>query len=275
MIIKGGEMVRKTCVAGYFYPEQKDSLLEMIKGLVEPDTIKKKALCAISPHAGYQYSGIVAGAVYSSIKIPDKIVLLGPSHRTMNSNFAIIREGEWETPFGNIPIDTKLADQIISRTKLVSEDINAHRMEHSLEVQLPFIHYFNPDCSIVPLITTYFASYNDLEELGKSISSSIEALDEDVLILASTDMSHQVSQETAKEKDFLVIDKILERDPRGLYDVVKSQKISMCGFQATTAALVSAIESGAKEAELIKYQTSGDVTEDYNNVVGYVGMRIV
>lgn len=268
-------MVRKTCVAGYFYPEQKDSLLEMIKGLVEPDTIKKKALCAISPHAGYQYSGIVAGAVYSSIKIPDKIVLLGPSHRTMNSNFAIIREGEWETPFGNIPIDTKLADQIISRTKLVSEDINAHRMEHSLEVQLPFIHYFNPDCSIVPLITTYFASYNDLEELGKSISSSIEALDEDVLILASTDMSHQVSQETAKEKDFLVIDKILERDPRGLYDVVKSQKISMCGFQATTAALVSAIESGAKEAELIKYQTSGDVTEDYNNVVGYVGMRIV
>jgi AmmeMemoRadiSam system protein B len=275
MIIKGGEMVRKTCVAGYFYPKQKESLLEMIKGFVEPDMKKKKALGAISPHAGYQYSGIVAGAVYSSIIIPDKIVLLGPSHRTINSNFAIMREGEWETPFGNIPINTKLADQIISRTKLVSEDIDAHIMEHSLEVQLPFIHYFNPNCSIVPLITTYFASYNDLEELGKSISSSIEALNEDVLILASTDMSHQVSQETAKEKDFLAIDKISKLDPRGLYDVVKSQKISMCGFQATTAALVSAKELGAKEAELIKYQTSGDVTEDYNNVVGYAGMRII
>jgi len=268
-------MVRKTCVAGYFYPKQKESLLEMIKGFANPDMKKKKALCAIVPHAGYQYSGIVAGAVYSSIRIPDKLVLLGPSHRTMNSNFAIIREGEWETPFGNIPIDTKLADQIISRTKLVSEGKDAHRMEHSLEVQLPFIHYFNPDCSIVPLLATYFASYNDLEELGKSISSSIKAVDEDVLIIASTDMSHQVSQETAKEKDFLAIDKILKLDPRGLYDVVKNQKISMCGFQATTAALVSARESGVKEAELIKYQTSGDVTEDYNNVVGYAGIRLI
>ncbi len=268
-------MVRKTCVAGYFYPKQKESLLKMIKGFVESDIKKKKALGAISPHAGYQYSGIVAGAVYSSIRIPDKLVLLGPSHRTMNSNFAIIREGEWETPFGNIPIDTKLADQIISRTKLVSEDIDAHRMEHSLEVQLPFIHYFNPNCSIVPLITAYFASYNDLEELGKSISSSIDVLNEDILILASTDMSHQVSQETAKEKDFLAIDKILKLDPQGLYEVVKSQNISMCGFQATTAALVAAKESGAKKAELIKYQTSGDVTKDYNNVVGYAGIRII
>jgi len=268
-------MIRKTCVAGYFYPKQKESLLEMIKDFVEPGLIKKKALCAISPHAGYQYSGVVAGAVYSSIRIPDKLVLIGPSHRTMNSNFAIMREGEWETPFGNVPIYTKLADQIISCTKLVSEDIDAHRMEHSLEVQLPFIHYFNPDCSIVPLIVTYFTSYNDLEELGKSISSSIKAVDEDVLIIASTDMSHQVSQETAKEKDFLAIDKILKLDPRGLYDVVKSQNISMCGFQATTAALVAAKDAGAKEAELIKYQTSGDVTEDYNNVVGYAGIRII
>ena len=247
----------------------------MIKGFIDPDMKKIKALGAISPHAGYQYSGIVAGAVFASIRIPDRLVLLGPSHRTMNSNFAIIREGEWETPFGNISIDTKLADQIISSTKLVSEDMDAHRMEHSLEVQLPFIHYFNPNCSIVPLITTYFASYNDLEELGKSISSSIKKLDEDVLILASTDMSHQVSQDTAKEKDFLAIDKISNLDPRGLYDVVKQQRISMCGFQATTAALVAAKELGAKKAELIKYQTSGDVTEDYNNVVGYAGMRIV
>jgi len=275
MIKKGETMVRKTCVAGYFYPKQKESLLEMIKGFIDPDMKKIKALGAISPHAGYQYSGIVAGAVFASIRIPDRLVLLGPSHRTMNSNFAIIREGEWETPFGNISIDTKLADQIISSTKLVSEDMDAHRMEHSLEVQLPFIHYFNPNCSIVPLITTYFASYNDLEELGKSISSSINKLDEDILILASTDMSHQVSQETAKEKDFLAIDKISNLDPRGLYDVVKQQRISMCGFQATTAALVAAKELGAKKAELIKYQTSGDVTEDYNNVVGYAGMRIV
>ncbi len=275
MIKKGGTMVRKTCVAGYFYPKQKESLIEMIKGFIDPDMKKIKALGAISPHAGYQYSGIVAGAVFASIRIPDRLVLLGPSHRTMNSNFAIIREGEWETPFGNISIDTKLADQIISSTKLVSEDMDAHRMEHSLEVQLPFIHYFNPNCSIVPLITTYFASYNDLEELGKSISSSIKKLDEDVLILASTDMSHQVSQDTAKEKDFLAIDKISNLDPRGLYDVVKQQRISMCGFQATTAALVAAKELGAKKAELIKYQTSGDVTEDYNNVVGYAGMRIV
>jgi len=243
MIKKGETMVRKTCVAGYFYPKQKESLLEMIKGFIDPDMKKIKALGAISPHAGYQYSGIVAGAVFASIRIPDRLVLLGPSHRTMNSNFAI--------------------------------DMDAHRMEHSLEVQLPFIHYFNPNCSIVPLITTYFASYNDLEELGKSISSSINKLDEDILILASTDMSHQVSQETAKEKDFLAIDKISNLDPRGLYDVVKQQRISMCGFQATTAALVAAKELGAKKAELIKYQTSGDVTEDYNNVVGYAGMRIV
>jgi AmmeMemoRadiSam system protein B len=267
-------MVRKPLVAGSFYPFTPDALQKMIEGMTDPDMEKRKAVCVVSPHAGFEYSGRVAGATFSSVFLPDKFILLGPSHRQVRSRFAIMAGGEWETPLGRIPVDSRLAKLILDSSEIIEEDNDAHEKEHSLEVQLPFIQYFKPDFSIVPITVDYFASFEDLHELGKAVSKAVKTSGEDIMIIASTDMSHYVSQETAKKKDDMAIEMILHLDPKGLYDVVTAERISMCGFQSTTAALVAAKDLGAEKVELVKYQTSGDVSGNYNEVVGYAGLRI-
>lgn len=267
-------MRRKSSVAGHFYPGGEKSLRKMVEKMVDLQKEKKKALCVISPHAGFEYSGNVAGAVFSSVLIPKKLVILGPSHRSIQSRFAIMREGSWETPLGDVFVDTPLAELIMNRTNLVSEDENAHLNEHSLEVQLPFIQFFKKDFTFIPISIAYYASFDELVSLGKAIGEVIKEQGEEVLIVASTDMSHYVSKELAKEKDFLAIESILKLDAKGLYDVVTSKDISMCGFQPTTAAIIASKELGATKAELIKYQTSGDITGDHLEVVGYAGIRV-
>ena len=192
----------------------------------------------------------------------------------MDSRFGLMREGLWETPLGEIPLASDLAERIMGYSPLISEDEDAHRNEHSLEVQLPFIQFFKKEFSIVPICVSYYASYEDLVELGKAISSGIRGIQRDVLIVASTDMSHYVSQKEAQRKDFLAIDKVLRLDAKGLYDTVQREKISMCGFQPATAAMIASKELGAEKGELIKYQTSGERTGDYSEVVGYAGIRI-
>lgn len=268
-------MKRKPAVAGYFYPHKADALREMVRSLCDPKQQKQKALCVISPHAGFEYSGRVAGAVFSSVALPDKVVLLGPSHRDIQSRIALMKEGEWETPLGSVSVNAELAELVLQYSPGIEEDDIAHVNEHSLEVQLPFIQIFKKDFTIVPVSISYFAGYEDLVDLGRSVSRAIKKIKEEVLIVASTDMSHYISADEAKKKDFLAIDEIVKLDPRGLYDVVKRENISMCGFQPVVAALVACKELGAKKAELIKYQTSGDVTGDYSQVVGYAGIRIV
>jgi AmmeMemoRadiSam system protein B len=265
---------RKPAVSGYFYPGKEESLRKMIEGMVDPDIKKEKAFSLVSPHAGFEYSGPVAGAVFSSVELPEKFVILGPSHRGIQSQIAIMKEGLWETPLGHAQIESRLAELIMGHSQLVTEDELAHMSEHSLEVQLPFIQFFKKDFTIVPICISYDTSFNELEELGKAISQGIKELKEDVLIVASTDMSHYVSQEVAQKKDSLAIEKVLQLDAKGLYDTVKREQISMCGFQPTTAALIASKELGARNATLIKYQTSGDTTGNYTEVVGYAGIRI-
>lgn len=267
-------MIRKPSVAGYFYPGSAKALKNMIEKMVDLKEEKKKAICVISPHAGFEYSGSVAGAVFSSVDIPKKLIILGPSHRSVQSHFAIMREGTWETPLGNVSVDANLAELVMSHSNIITEDDNAHSQEHSLEVQIPFIQFFEEDIAIVPISIAYHAAFEELEELGKAISKGTKESNEEIMIVASTDMSHYVSQEVAKEKDFLAIEKILQLDAKGLYDVVNLEDISMCGFQPTTAAIIASRELGAKKAELIKYQTSGDVTGNFHEVVGYAGIRI-
>ncbi len=267
-------MRRKPAVAGYFYPQQKRELRKMIESMVQPDQVKKRARALISPHAGYIYSGPVAAAVFASVSLPERFVILGPSHRGIESRLAIMKEGIWETPLGEIRVDTKLAELIISHSELITEDNEAHLGEHSLEVQLPFIQFFKSNFSLVPICIAYHASFEELEQLGKAIATGIKALAEETMIVASTDMSHYVPQEVAKRKDFLAINEILKLEAKGLYEVVTKENISMCGFQPTVSALVAAKLLGAKRGELVKYQTSGDVTGDYREVVGYAGLRI-
>ncbi|MFQ6069691.1 MAG: AmmeMemoRadiSam system protein B [Candidatus Aminicenantales bacterium] len=267
-------MRRKPAVAGYFYPSREKELLAMVGEMVEPEREKEKALCVVSPHAGFIYSGPVAGAVFSSVELPDFFVLLGPSHGGIISQAALMKEGIWETPLGDVPLERELAELIINNSSLVTEDAGAHSGEHSLEVQLPFIQYFKKNISIVPVVLSASISYPELQELGEAVAAGIKEFKKEVLIVASTDMSHYVSEKEAREKDTLAIDKVLALDPEGLFETVRKEGISMCGFQPTTAALVACRILGAKKAELVRYQTSGDTSGDYDQVVGYAGIRI-
>ncbi len=268
-------MKRKPSVAGYFYPHDSAALRDMIEGMLDSQADKEKAISVISPHAGYVYSGKVAGSVFSSVTLPENFIILGPNHQDVSTSISIMRQGVWETPLGDVPISTALADLIMKQSGTLKENVKSHSQEHSLEVQVPFIQYLKGNILFVPISIAYFATYDDLVELGKAIAWAIREYGQDVLIVASTDMSHYVSQEVAKEKDFLAIEKILDLDARGLYDIVKRENISMCGFQPTAATIIASNELKAKKAELIKYQTSGDVSGDFSKVVGYAGIRII
>jgi AmmeMemoRadiSam system protein B len=268
-------MKRKPFVAGQFYPGGAAELRAMIKGMIDPRARKEKAIAVVSPHAGYIYSGPVAGAVFSSVDLPRTCIILGPAHREIAPMFAIQRSGSWSTPLGEVPVKTDLADAIMSSAPLVKEDAGAHLHEHSLEVQVPFLQFFREDIAIVPVCVSSEASYEDLAGLGKALAEAIGGFGSDVLIVASTDMSHYISREAAEKKDNQAIDRVLALDAEGLFKTVVRERISMCGFQPVTAALAAANDLGAAKAELIRYQTSGDVTGDYREVVGYAGIRII
>ncbi|OGD32921.1 MAG: AmmeMemoRadiSam system protein B [Candidatus Aminicenantes bacterium RBG_19FT_COMBO_58_17] len=268
-------MVRRPAVAGSFYPRKAEELRSMVKGMVNPQAKKEKARAVVSPHAGLVYSGPVAGAVYSSVVLPECFVILGPSHRGQRSMFGIMKRGYWQTPLGEVPLDSELAESLLRHSSLVRVEESAHESEHSLEVQLPFIQFLSQKFSIVPVCVSPAADYAALEQLGKGLAAAIRESGRDVLVVASTDMSHYVSQETAREKDFLAIERILALDALGLYEVVQEKGISMCGFQPTTAAILAAKELGAGRADLIRYMTSGETSGDFDRVVGYAGVRIV
>ncbi len=268
-------MVRKPAVAGYFYPRTASALKALLGKMVDPAAKKEKARAVVSPHAGFVYSGYVAGAVYSSVVLPERFVILGPSHRGQRSLFGIMNQGSWETPLGEVPIDASIADALAGSSSLIKVEEGAHEDEHSLEVQLPFLQYLGTQISIVPLSVSPAADFEALEELGQALAAAVRQSEKDVLLVASTDMSHYVSQETARAKDALAIERIQALDARGLYDVVNRESISMCGFQPTAAAVLAARELGASRADLIRYATSGEASGDYEQVVGYAGLRIV
>jgi AmmeMemoRadiSam system protein B len=267
-------MVRRPAVAGYFYPAKAADLRSMIERMVDVRAEKNKAYAVVAPHAGFVYSGPVAGAVYSSVVLPKRFVILGPSHRGQRSLFAIMKKGSWETPLGEVPLDSEIAEALLRGSSLIRVEESAHEDEHSLEVQLPFIQFLRPDFSFVPVSVSPVADYGSLEDLGSTLASSIRESGGDVLIVASTDMSHYVSQETARAKDFLAIERIQELDARGLYDTVRQESITMCGFQPTTAAILAAKGLGAGRAELVRYMTSAETSGNFDQVVGYAGLRL-
>jgi AmmeMemoRadiSam system protein B len=242
--------------------------------LVDPAATPAKAIAIVSPHAGYVYSGPVAGAVYSATKIPELCVILGPAHRGIGPLFAIQVRGRWETPLGASPVDEALASRLLAGSAPVEEDDQAQLAEHSLEVQLPFIQYFRPDAAIVPVVVSSEASFEDLQSLGRTLAEAVRQDGRETLIVASTDMSHYVSQRMAEKKDMAAIRKVLDLDPAGLFETVIAERITMCGFQPTTAALVAAKGLGASKAQLVRYQTSCDASGDYAQVVGYAGIMV-
>ncbi len=265
-------MVRHPAVAGQFYPADPSALRRMIEAYLEPGR-QRLARAAICPHAGYIYSGPVAGAVYSRLVIPEDVVIIGPNHHGLGEPAALMAEGRWEMPFGPVEINSSLAELLLEESQVVADDPRAHLYEHSLEVQVPFIQYLRPEVKIVPLCLSWL-HYPECEEIGLAVARAIKAWAQPVLIVASTDMTHYESQEIAKAKDGLAVEKILALDPRGLLETVAANRISMCGVIPTTVALIAAKALGARKAELIRYATSGDITGDYAQVVGYAGLIV-
>jgi len=268
-------MKRQPSVAGQFYPGTEASLKREVQRLLglSKSRAKKKAIGILSPHAGYIYSGPVAGLVYSKIEIPDTVIILGPNHTGTGARFSLFKEGIWDTPLGDVEIDRELAQALLEDCKFLEEDIKAHIYEHSLEVQLPFIQYIKKNFKIVPVVLSTY-SLEAYQGLGESIASAIRQLNRDALIIASSDMTHYEEQSSAERKDKKAIEAILNLDEAQLLNRVESLNISMCGYIPATVMLIAAKKLGAKRAELVKYQTSGDITGDYSAVVGYAGIIV-
>lgn len=266
-------MLRSAVVAGQFYPGQKESLFSTVGSLVVAEPPEQSAIALMSPHAGYIYSGGVAGRTFSNVKIPDEVIILGPNHHGRGHMAAVYSSGSWETPLGRTEISEELAERILSECPMTADDSVAHIPEHSLEVQLPFLQFLAPEISIVPVCIGHLP-LQTLLEMGDGLARAIESGKSKPLIVASTDMTHYESGDVAREKDYLALDKVLALDPEGLYTVVREKRISMCGVLPTVVMLRAALALGAQTAELVAYTNSGDVTGDQSEVVGYAGVRI-
>jgi AmmeMemoRadiSam system protein B len=268
-------MIRPPAVAGRFYPNDPERLRSDVDiFLAGGDNEKKvRARACLVPHAGYVYSGQVAGEVYRSMEIPGRMILVGPRHFPRGAALAILSDGAWQTPLGMAPIDRLLADKIVSAFPLLREDAVAHSSEHCLEVQLPFLQRLAPAFAFVPIVIGP-AQWEPLEALGHALAGVIAAEGEPVLLIASSDMNHYESDAISRVKDRKAIDQILALDARKLFDTVRDENISMCGYAAAVAVLIAARELGATQAKLVRYANSGEVNGDRQEVVGYAGMII-
>jgi AmmeMemoRadiSam system protein B len=221
------------------------------------------------PHAGYMFSGHVAGAVFSRIILPQRILILGVRHSPRGESLAILASGAWRTPLGDAPIDQALAAALQRECPILREDAVAHGTEHSLEVQLPFLQVLSPGFSFVP-IALGAVRFEDLVAVGEALARVLAANPE-VLLLTTSDLNHYENDPTTRLKDKKAIEQILALNPRGLYDVCRNEDISMCGLGPAVAMLTALHALAAKHAELVRYATSADVSGDTSSVVGYAG----
>jgi AmmeMemoRadiSam system protein B len=272
--------VRTPAVAGRFYPARAEELLHEVReylasGSAALPTSRTAAFGCVAPHAGYIYSGGVAGALYSRIEIPRYCVILCPNHTGKGRPLAIMANTSWQTPLGEVGADAETGSRLLRSFPALEEDSAAHRGEHAIEVQLPFLQALQPQLSIVP-IAIGTSDFDVLQGFGKALGDVIGKQEEDrrekVLIIASSDMNHYESDAVTRGKDQKAIDRVLAVDARGLWDVVMNENISMCGFGPTVVMLTAARALGATSSTLVKYATSGDVSGDYESVVGYAGI---
>jgi AmmeMemoRadiSam system protein B len=266
-------MVRQPVVAGSFYPGNKNELIGALKTLLGEKLEKQRVLGAISPHAGYVYSGQVMGSVFSRIEVPDTVVILTPNHTGYGRPYSLWPEGSWHTPLGETAIDEELVGEILNSCDLIEKDKEAHVREHAAEVILPFLQYINPRVKIV-VIVVQTSQLEDLEIIGKSIGQVLKKTSPSTLVVASSDMTHYESSESANQKDKSAIAEIVALREEGLYNVVRESNITMCGVCPVISMIVCSKERGAASAELIKYATGGDVSGDYEQVVGYAGVIV-
>lgn len=265
--------VRPPAVAGLFYSANPESLERDVRGFLPPDAVSEKAFGAIVPHAGYAYSGPVAGAVYARVKIPRTVVIVCPNHTGRGAPAALDPSEAWQTPLGEVPLARPLAERLRELAPHVTEDSEAHRREHSLEVQLPFLKVLRPDVEIVPLCLGE-PSLSLCREVGEALARAVGEERDAPLLLASSDMNHYESRAVGRAKDDLALRRIEALDPEGLFETVVDRSISMCGFLPATALLVAARAAGASRARVVARRDSGDETGDDSSVVGYAGVVV-
>jgi len=283
--------IRTPAVAGRFYPGRAEELLREVRdftstGKISIATGRIAAIGCVAPHAGYIYSGGVAGAVYSRLEIPERCVILCPNHTGKGRPLAVMASTVWQTPLGEVAADADMGARLLRRFRALQEDSAAHRAEHAIEVQLPFLQALRPEVKIVP-IAIGTSDFDVLRGLGEALADVIanrleedqeedheQDQDEKVLIIASSDMNHYESDAITRVKDHKAIERVLAMDARGLWEVVMNEDISMCGFGPTIVMLTAAKILGATSATLVKYATSGDVSGDYESVVGYAGIIV-
>jgi AmmeMemoRadiSam system protein B len=227
----------------------------------------------VCPHAGYIYSGPVAAHAYHKLAAdgkPDVIVFFSPNHTGVGSALAVMSEGVWRTPLGDVEIDVQTANQILRESHLIDVDDIAHAHEHSIELQLPFLQYlYGSTFSFVP-ISFLMQDLETSREVGQAVGEVLSG--KNALVIASTDMTHYEPQERAENKDKMAIEAVIKMDEKQYYSTVESYGISTCGYGPTVAAIVAANALSARKAQLLCYKTSGDLTGDFSAVVGYASI---
>jgi len=266
-------IIRQPAVANQFYDGNPLRLSQDIERMTGGKRGNRHCFAVVSPHAGYIYSGNVAGAAFSKVAIPETVIIFGPNHTGYGSPAAVMMDGIWRMPMGDVPIATDIATTLVRTSAYLEADYQAHMYEHSLEVQVPFLQYFQPELKIVPVCLGHM-SYQACEEIAQAVANTIKGAHRPILMVASTDMTHYESQAQANAKDRLAIEQVLALNPKGLFETVQANGISMCGFIPTTVVLATSLLIGATSAELVKYATSGDVSGDYDRVVGYASFII-
>ena len=268
-------MIRRPAVAGQFYPADpetlKRDLVTLTRGQSPPADPRGVAL--LVPHAGYIYSGRVAGATYVSARLARRAVILCPNHTGLGEAIAVNDEGHWETPLGRVPIDAPLAQAILERCPKACVDDAAHVREHSLEVQIPFLQHLVGEVRFVPICVGTL-HLGTLLDLGRALAGAIRDDGGDILVIISSDMSHYVPAAVAESQDRLAIERVLAIDPEGLHRVVREEEISMCGIAPAVAGLEAARRLGASGARLVAYGHSGETSGDVRSVVGYAGVAV-
>jgi len=266
-------VVRHPAVAGRFYASNRETLLRDVRSYLTPQAVSASALGCMVPHAGYMYSGAVAGAVFAKIEVPASCIVLCPNHTGKGRALGIMSSGAWQTPLGEVPINSSLAEALKKRFPLLAEDVDAHRNEHAIEVELPFLQSRRSELTFVP-IALGTGQFETLEKLGEAVAETIVSQGERILIVASSDMNHYENDAVTRGKDHKAIEQILALDAAGLFSVVMREDISMCGFGPAVVMLTAVKRLGATSVELVKYATSGDTSGDRDMVVGYAGVIV-
>ncbi|RMH43150.1 MAG: AmmeMemoRadiSam system protein B [Deltaproteobacteria bacterium] len=267
--------MRKPAVAGRFYPGSPAALQQEVRRHLAagaPDR-RRRAVAVMAPHAGYVFSGDVAGKTFAEVEVPDRVIVLCPNHTGLGRRIAVHPAGAFAIPGAQIPIDAELAGRVLARVPGAEADALAHAYEHAIEVELPFLLAKNPRVKVVPIVLAGL-SEREAVQLGEALADAAEDVGDRVLVVASSDMSHYLPDAEARRVDRVALAPLLASDPHGLYRTVVANDISMCGFIPATAMLAYAHRTGGGAPELTDYATSGDAFGDRDRVVGYAGVVV-